>query len=47
MIDWAWTAETLMVGLTVYFNPFDGATIEENNACIARGWIPMLWRVER
>lgn len=32
-------------GLKVYFNPFDGATIEENNDRIARGWIPMFVKV--
>jgi hypothetical protein len=28
--------------LTVYFNPFDGASIEENNERLAKGWVPLL-----
>lgn len=31
--------------LTIYFNPFDGATIEENNERIRRGWEVMPMRV--
>lgn len=33
--------------LTVYFNPFDGATIEENNERIRKGWEVMPIRIPR
>lgn len=32
-------------GIKVFFNPFDGATIEENNERIRKGWEVMPMRV--